>query len=164
MFRCSLRFLFYVFSPENNQYVFKCLLMMFMFLNVCSAPFRSKEWKWLNFICSVITGCIFIIVWNRSSRSLNFSLLPSNVMGVVVTGLVVIDFGLFWRLTENLQGCLRQLRFWGWQSRVQRNVLVRLLSPKFRVWVDSSSRAFMNLPLGVGSSCHHVRTTVSRGS
>ena len=75
-------------------------LMVFMFLNVCSAPFRSKERKRLIFICSVITGCIFIIVWNKSSKSSNFSLLPSNAMRVVVTGLIVIECGLFWRLTS----------------------------------------------------------------
>ena len=43
-----------------------------------------------------------IIVWNRSSKCSNFSLFPSNVIGVVVTGRVVIDCGLFWRLTSTV--------------------------------------------------------------
>ena len=71
-----------------------------MFLNVCSGPFRSKERKWLNFICSFITGCILIIVWNKSSKSSIFRSCSQMSRGVVVTGLIVIDFGLFWRLTR----------------------------------------------------------------
>ena len=38
------------------------------------------------------------------------------------------------------------------------------LSLKVRVRVDSSSQEFRKLPLGVGSSCHHVRTAVCRCS
>ena len=75
-------------------------LMEFMFLNVCNAPFCSNEWKRLIFICSVIAGCILIIVWNKSSKRSNFSLFPSKVIGVVWTGLMVMDWGLFCKLTN----------------------------------------------------------------
>ena len=75
-------------------------LMEFMFLNVCNAPLRSSEWKWFVFICSVKAGCVLIIVWNKSSKSSNFSLFPSNVIGVVWTGLMVIDWRLFCKLTK----------------------------------------------------------------
>ena len=75
-------------------------LIEFMFLKVCRAPFLSNEWKWFIFICSVMAGCILIIVWNKSSKSSNFSLFPSNVIGVVWTGRIVIVWGLFCKLTS----------------------------------------------------------------
>ena len=57
--------------------------------NVCRAFLGSKEWKWLIFIASVTWGCIFIIVWKRSSKSSNFSDFPSNVTVVELTGRTV---------------------------------------------------------------------------
>ena len=72
----------------------------FILRNLCRAPFLSNEWKWFIFICSVIVGWIWIIVWNRSSNSLNFSVLPSKVKGFVVTGRNVIECGLFWRFSK----------------------------------------------------------------
>ena len=66
-------------------------LMEFRFLNVCIVPYLSNEWKWLIFVCSVIAGCISLIVWKKSSISSYFSPLPLNVIREVVTGRIVID-------------------------------------------------------------------------
>ena len=60
-----------------------------MFLKVCKAFFLNNEWKWLIFICSDMSGCILIIVWNRSSNGSNFSLLPSKVIVFELTGRIV---------------------------------------------------------------------------
>ena len=56
----------------------------------------SKKWKWLIFICSDISGCILIIVWKRSSNSSNFSLLPSKVNILELTGRIVSCWAV-WR-------------------------------------------------------------------
>ena len=108
--RCRWGFRFDIFYQEYDQYVLK-ILTEFVFLNVCSDPFRIKEGKRLIFVCSVITGCILIIVWNKSSKSSIFSLLQSNVMDVVVTGRILIDCGLFWRLTSTSANLFN--RSWG---------------------------------------------------
>ena len=50
----------------------------------CRAFLRNSEWKWFIFIVSVISGGILIIVWKTSSKSSNFSDMPSNV-SVVLT-------------------------------------------------------------------------------
>ena len=63
-----------------------CLFAVLMLRKVCNAFLRNNERKWFNFIVSFISGCIFIIVWKRSSKSSNFSDLPSNVSTVVLTG------------------------------------------------------------------------------
>ena len=135
-----------------------------MFRNVCYAPFRSNEWKWLIFICSFNAGCNFIIVRSKSSKSSNISLIPSNVIGEVLTGRIVIDCGLFWRLTSTSAN-----RFIGsWDvSGTSGSGAGRFVSRE-RFWVDSCLSKFRfewirlvrTSPLGVGSSCYHVRTTV----
>ena len=66
-----------------------CFFVELMLRNVCKAFLRNNEWKWLIFFASVISGCIFIIVWKRSSKSSNFSDFPSNVTVVELTGCTV---------------------------------------------------------------------------
>ena len=85
-----------------------CLLADLMSLNVWRAFFLSREWKWLIFICSVISGCILIMVWKRSSNNSNFSLLPSNVMVFELTRRMVSSWavgrfvGIFVKTSANL--------------------------------------------------------------
>ena len=85
-------------------------LIEFMFLNVCNAPNSAVREKFI-FIFSVIAGCILLIVWNKSSKSSNFSLFPSNIIGVMVTGRIVIECGLFCRLTSTAANLL--IGSWG---------------------------------------------------
>ena len=46
-----------------------CRLGVLILRNVCRAFSLNSERKWLNFFCSDISGCMLIIVWNRSSNS-----------------------------------------------------------------------------------------------
>ena len=83
-------------------------LFDFTFLNACNVSFLSSEWKIFIFMRLVIAGCILIIVWNKSSKS--FSVFPSNVIEVVLTGRIVIECGSFCRLTSTSANLL----IWSW--------------------------------------------------
>ena len=61
-----------------------------MFLNVWCASLRKCAWKWLIFIASVISGCIFSIVWTRSSKSSKSSFFPSKINVSVDTRLSIV--------------------------------------------------------------------------
>ena len=102
MFCRGLGFVFNIFSATKmtNRSCIVLWLEQFIFQKVSKARFVSNELNWLIFICSVMTGCILIIVWNKSANNSNLSLLPSKVMGVNVAGLIVIDGGSSCNFTE----------------------------------------------------------------
>ena len=62
-------------STSSKGFLFDAL----MFLNVWSASFRKWAWKWLIFTALVFFRCFLSSVWNRTSKSSNFSFLPSNI-------------------------------------------------------------------------------------
>ena len=61
-----------------------------IFLSLCSASPRMREWKWFILSSSVSWLWIFRLVWNRSSNNLNFKDFPLK-LGFVVVG----DLGSF---------------------------------------------------------------------
>ena len=114
------------------------------------------------FIVSVISGCIFIIVWKRPSNSSKFSNLPSNVSVVVLTGRTIkgcADGLLFIPTSTSAKRFIGSRDvFWSgaaWTDSPVVEVSVWVLIEK--VFVGCMGRPVINLRTvrRVGS-CHHV--------
>ena len=108
-------------------------LIEFRFLNVCIVLYLSNDWKWLIFVCSVIAGCISLIVWKKSSISSNFSLLHQTSLGRLWS----IGSSLIWvnlevdqyvgQFVDRVLRRLKQLSLCDWQSHVRGEIMSRLL-------------------------------------
>ena len=98
------------------------------------------------------------MAWNRSSKKMNFSVSPLKVIEVVLTGLTVIECGLFGRFTSTSASRLIDLVF----VQLRRSVLsVELYPPLCHglilVFAKPTESEFVleDWMLGVASSCHH---------
>ena len=74
------------YSTPSKIFLFGALMSP----NVCSTSFRKCAWKRSTFFASVVFGCILRIVWNMSSKSSNFSFLPSKINLFVDSGFRIV--------------------------------------------------------------------------
>ena len=121
------------------------LLVAFMLRNTCKASLWTCVRKRLLFIASVMSGCIFSVVWKRSSNSSNFSFLTLNNV------LVEADFNI-----ANAVGyCWDAI-----SAFAKTNLLIEVLrSVEVRLWISStignvvSPENFLIMCCGRGASC-----------
>ena len=93
VFGSRLALWFDVFASKDCQCVFQGLSVTWIDISECFQRFLWRsEWNWFTFICTVVSGCVLINVWKRSSKSSNLSLLPLKVIGVEFTYRIVNDW------------------------------------------------------------------------
>ena len=85
-----------------------CLSLALMLLKVCKASLWRYARKWLIFIASDISSCVFSIVWKRPSNSSISSFFPSknNVFFMLLAWRILM---MLWSLLRcNNCNCLRK--------------------------------------------------------
>ena len=115
-----------------------------MFLNVCYAFFHKWARKWLVFIASVSFDRIFSIVWNRSSKSPIFSLLPSKCNVLVDTSFSIVAPCGCWCFTFAATASARRLMellesdFWFFDvcSTIRKLILFDICVDRSWCWCD----------------------------
>ena len=101
MFCRRLRFRFYVFASEYDQHVLKCLTVDGVYVPECQqCSFPQQGVKMGNFHLLGHHGLHFNHCMEQVLKELKFFALAVKCHGVDVTGLIVIDCCLIWRLTR----------------------------------------------------------------